>query len=190
MSVPLCWDGLRFESTSALMDIWDWCSCLSSVRLVCYSWKTSSLTTMESCSQNACTIASAQCVYCIKKVQVHFFPHCLICKHWLLFYFLMQFFTEYGPDYSLEISPSCRPDRNESQQLERVISTIKGNRHDDNQDCTTHNCNKTTTHPCCIPQHITIFTDGITLSCSKDLLRMSRALVCLFRQSLTIGWMA
>ncbi|XP_030636494.1 histone deacetylase 8 isoform X2 [Chanos chanos] len=38
-----------------------------------------------------------------------------------------EFFTEYGPDYSLEISPSCRPDRNESQQLDRVISTIKGN---------------------------------------------------------------
>ncbi|XP_026864543.1 histone deacetylase 8 isoform X2 [Electrophorus electricus] len=36
-----------------------------------------------------------------------------------------EFFTEYGPDYSLEISPSCRPDRNESQQLERVIGTIK-----------------------------------------------------------------
>ncbi|KAM9501445.1 histone deacetylase 8 isoform 2-T2 [Clarias gariepinus] len=36
-----------------------------------------------------------------------------------------EFFTEYGPDYTLEISPSCRPDRNESQQLERVISTIK-----------------------------------------------------------------
>lgn len=38
-----------------------------------------------------------------------------------------EYFTEYGPDYSLEISPSCRPDRNESQHLERVISTIKGN---------------------------------------------------------------
>ncbi|XP_023653366.2 histone deacetylase 8 isoform X1 [Paramormyrops kingsleyae] len=38
-----------------------------------------------------------------------------------------EFFTEYGPDYSLEISPSCRPDRNETQQLDRVISTIKGN---------------------------------------------------------------
>lgn len=54
-----------------------------------------------------------------------------------LFLFLKQFFTEYGPDYTLEISPSCRPDRNESQQLERVISTIKGNHCDDNQNCTT-----------------------------------------------------
>ncbi|KAG5852133.1 hypothetical protein ANANG_G00059210 [Anguilla anguilla] len=38
-----------------------------------------------------------------------------------------EFFTEYGPDYSLEISPSCRPDRNETQHLDRVIGTIKGN---------------------------------------------------------------
>ncbi|XP_055066747.1 histone deacetylase 8 isoform X1 [Misgurnus anguillicaudatus] len=38
-----------------------------------------------------------------------------------------EYFTEYGPDYSLEISPSCRPDRNENQHLERVINTIKGN---------------------------------------------------------------
>eukprot|EP00063_Salmo_salar_P088063 XP_014062898.1 PREDICTED: histone deacetylase 8 isoform X1 [Salmo salar] len=36
-----------------------------------------------------------------------------------------EFFTEYGPDYSLEISPSCRPDRNETKQLDKVISTIK-----------------------------------------------------------------
>ncbi|XP_037832516.1 histone deacetylase 8 isoform X3 [Kryptolebias marmoratus] len=38
-----------------------------------------------------------------------------------------EFFTEYGPDYSLEISPSCRPDRNNSKHLEQVVSTIKGN---------------------------------------------------------------
>ncbi|XP_051999249.1 histone deacetylase 8-like [Xyrauchen texanus] len=38
-----------------------------------------------------------------------------------------EYFTEYGPDYSLEIIPNCRPGRNESQQLERVISFIKGN---------------------------------------------------------------
>lgn len=37
-----------------------------------------------------------------------------------------QFFTEYGPDYSLEISPSCRPDRNDTKHLDQVISTIKG----------------------------------------------------------------
>ncbi|KAG8005961.1 hypothetical protein GBF38_005046, partial [Nibea albiflora] len=35
------------------------------------------------------------------------------------------FFTEYGPDYSLEISPSCRPDRNDTKHLDQVISTIK-----------------------------------------------------------------
>lgn len=56
-----------------------------------------------------------------------------------LFLSLIQYFTEYGPDYSLEISPSCRPDRNESQHLERVISTIKGNRHDNIQNITIHN---------------------------------------------------
>ncbi|KAM6909160.1 LOW QUALITY PROTEIN: histone deacetylase 8 [Xenentodon cancila] len=38
-----------------------------------------------------------------------------------------EFFTEYGPDYSLEISPSCRPDRNDSKHLDQVIHTIKGN---------------------------------------------------------------
>ncbi|KAM9827163.1 histone deacetylase 8 [Neosynchiropus ocellatus] len=38
-----------------------------------------------------------------------------------------EFFTEYGPDYSLEISPSCRPDRNDAKHLDQVISTIKGN---------------------------------------------------------------
>lgn len=39
---------------------------------------------------------------------------------------LCQFFTEYGPDYSLEISPSCRPDRNDLKHLDQVVSTIKG----------------------------------------------------------------
>ncbi|XP_061816882.1 histone deacetylase 8 [Nerophis lumbriciformis] len=38
-----------------------------------------------------------------------------------------EFFTEYVPDYSLEISPSCRPDRNDSKHLDQVIKTIKGN---------------------------------------------------------------
>uniref|UniRef100_H2M0W6 Histone deacetylase 8 n=1 Tax=Oryzias latipes TaxID=8090 RepID=H2M0W6_ORYLA len=38
-----------------------------------------------------------------------------------------EFFTEYGPDYTLEISPSCRPDRNDSRHLEQVTRTIKGN---------------------------------------------------------------
>ncbi|MGH0145429.1 UNVERIFIED_CONTAM: hypothetical protein FKN15_047991 [Acipenser sinensis] len=36
------------------------------------------------------------------------------------------YFTEFGPDYVLEITPSCRPDRNESQQIQQVISSIKG----------------------------------------------------------------
>lgn len=39
---------------------------------------------------------------------------------------MCQFFTEYGPDYSLEICPSCRPDRNDTKHLDQVISTIKG----------------------------------------------------------------
>ncbi|XP_033875633.2 histone deacetylase 8-like [Acipenser ruthenus] len=38
-----------------------------------------------------------------------------------------EYFTEFGPDYVLEITPSCRPDRNESQQIQQVISSIKGN---------------------------------------------------------------
>ncbi|XP_061664346.1 histone deacetylase 8 [Syngnathoides biaculeatus] len=38
-----------------------------------------------------------------------------------------EFFTEYGPDYSLEISPSCRPDRNDAKQLEDVVAKIKRN---------------------------------------------------------------
>lgn len=86
-----------------------------------------------------------------------------------LFLFLMQFFTEYGPDYTLEISPSCRPDRNESQQLERVINSIKGNCCDDDQNYTKHNCYGPTLHPCCTPQSSAISTDGITLVSSKEL---------------------
>uniref|UniRef100_A0A3Q2Z725 Histone deacetylase 8 n=1 Tax=Hippocampus comes TaxID=109280 RepID=A0A3Q2Z725_HIPCM len=38
-----------------------------------------------------------------------------------------EFFTEYGPDYSLEISPSCRPDRNDGKHLDQVVATIKRN---------------------------------------------------------------
>ncbi|XP_039621675.1 histone deacetylase 8 isoform X2 [Polypterus senegalus] len=38
-----------------------------------------------------------------------------------------EFFTEYGPDYVLEITPSCRPDRNEPQQIQQVINIIKRN---------------------------------------------------------------
>ncbi|XP_037118627.1 histone deacetylase 8 isoform X1 [Syngnathus acus] len=38
-----------------------------------------------------------------------------------------EFFTEYGPDYSLEISPSCRPDRNDAKHLDQVVATIKRN---------------------------------------------------------------
>ncbi|XP_031979503.1 histone deacetylase 8 isoform X1 [Corvus cornix cornix] len=38
-----------------------------------------------------------------------------------------EFFTEYGPDYVLEITPSCRPDRNEPQRIQEILSSIKGN---------------------------------------------------------------
>ncbi|XP_077445430.1 histone deacetylase 8 isoform X1 [Stigmatopora argus] len=38
-----------------------------------------------------------------------------------------EFFTEYGSDYSLEISPSCRPDRNEAKHLDRVVAVVKSN---------------------------------------------------------------
>ncbi|XP_062481788.1 histone deacetylase 8 isoform X2 [Pezoporus occidentalis] len=38
-----------------------------------------------------------------------------------------EFFTEYGPDYVLEITPSCRPDRNEPQRIQEIINSIKGN---------------------------------------------------------------
>ncbi|XP_035757651.1 histone deacetylase 8 isoform X2 [Egretta garzetta] len=35
------------------------------------------------------------------------------------------FFTEYGPDYVLEITPSCRPDRNEPQRIQEILNSIK-----------------------------------------------------------------
>ncbi|XP_066058453.1 histone deacetylase 8 isoform X1 [Chamaea fasciata] len=38
-----------------------------------------------------------------------------------------EFFTEYGPDYVLEITPSCRPDRNEPQRIQGILNSIKGN---------------------------------------------------------------
>ncbi|XP_043912967.1 histone deacetylase 8 [Protopterus annectens] len=38
-----------------------------------------------------------------------------------------EYFTDYGPDYVLEITPSCRPDRNDQQQTERILSSVKGN---------------------------------------------------------------
>ncbi|XP_053554978.1 histone deacetylase 8 isoform X1 [Bombina bombina] len=37
-----------------------------------------------------------------------------------------EFFTEYGPDYILEITPSCRPDRNEAQKVQEILGSIKG----------------------------------------------------------------
>nr|XP_009918531.1 PREDICTED: histone deacetylase 8 isoform X3 [Haliaeetus albicilla] len=37
----------------------------------------------------------------------------------------LQFFTEYGPDYVLEITPSCRPDRNEPQRIQEILNSIK-----------------------------------------------------------------
>ncbi|ETE69706.1 Histone deacetylase 8, partial [Ophiophagus hannah] len=39
---------------------------------------------------------------------------------------LGQFFTEYGPDYVLEITPSCRPDRNEPQRIQEILGCVKG----------------------------------------------------------------
>ncbi|XP_076203714.1 histone deacetylase 8 isoform X8 [Aptenodytes patagonicus] len=36
-----------------------------------------------------------------------------------------EFFTEYGPDYVLEITPSCRPDRNEPQRIQEILKSIK-----------------------------------------------------------------
>ncbi|XP_074863723.1 histone deacetylase 8 isoform X4 [Carettochelys insculpta] len=38
-----------------------------------------------------------------------------------------EFFTKYGPDYVLEITPSCRPDRNEPHKVQEILSIIKGN---------------------------------------------------------------
>ncbi|XP_058052754.1 histone deacetylase 8 isoform X2 [Ahaetulla prasina] len=36
-----------------------------------------------------------------------------------------EFFTEYGPDYVLEITPSCRPDRNEPQRIQELLGCVK-----------------------------------------------------------------
>lgn len=47
----------------------------------------------------------------------------------LAFLFSLQFFTAYGPDYVLEITPSCRPDRNEPQRIQQILNYIKGERH-------------------------------------------------------------
>uniref|UniRef100_A0A8D2LMT4 Histone deacetylase n=1 Tax=Varanus komodoensis TaxID=61221 RepID=A0A8D2LMT4_VARKO len=38
-----------------------------------------------------------------------------------------EFFTHYGPDYVLEITPSCRPDRNEPQRIQEILRHVKGN---------------------------------------------------------------
>ncbi|XP_063793090.1 histone deacetylase 8 isoform X4 [Pseudophryne corroboree] len=38
-----------------------------------------------------------------------------------------EFFTEYGPDYVLEITPSCRPDRNDPTRVQELLESIKGN---------------------------------------------------------------
>uniref|UniRef100_A0A8C3VZF3 histone deacetylase n=1 Tax=Catagonus wagneri TaxID=51154 RepID=A0A8C3VZF3_9CETA len=40
-----------------------------------------------------------------------------------------EFFTAYGPDYVLEITPSCRPDRNEPHRVQQILSYIKGEHH-------------------------------------------------------------
>ncbi|XP_016885132.2 histone deacetylase 8 isoform X3 [Homo sapiens] len=36
-----------------------------------------------------------------------------------------EFFTAYGPDYVLEITPSCRPDRNEPHRIQQILNYIK-----------------------------------------------------------------
>ncbi|EGW14036.1 40S ribosomal protein S4 [Cricetulus griseus] len=36
-----------------------------------------------------------------------------------------MFFTAYGPDYVLEITPSCRPDRNEPHRIQQILNYIK-----------------------------------------------------------------
>ncbi|XP_040323683.1 histone deacetylase 8 isoform X2 [Herpailurus yagouaroundi] len=36
-----------------------------------------------------------------------------------------KFFTAYGPDYVLEITPSCRPDRNEPHRVQQILNYIK-----------------------------------------------------------------
>uniref|UniRef100_A0A8C8YQ04 histone deacetylase n=1 Tax=Prolemur simus TaxID=1328070 RepID=A0A8C8YQ04_PROSS len=40
-----------------------------------------------------------------------------------------EFFTAYGPDYVLEITPSCRPDRNEPHRIQQILNYIKGEHH-------------------------------------------------------------
>jgi hypothetical protein len=47
----------------------------------------------------------------------------------LAFPFSLQFFTAYGPDYVLEITPSCRPDRNEPHRIQQILNYIKGEHH-------------------------------------------------------------
>ncbi|XP_054574921.1 histone deacetylase 8 [Eptesicus fuscus] len=39
-----------------------------------------------------------------------------------------EFFTAYGPDYVLEITPSCRPDRNEPHRVQQIFNYIKASR--------------------------------------------------------------
>ncbi|XP_072126653.1 histone deacetylase 8 isoform X2 [Mobula birostris] len=38
-----------------------------------------------------------------------------------------EYFTEYGPDYVLEITQSCRTDQNDPQRIEQLLNTIRGN---------------------------------------------------------------
>ncbi|XP_021106161.1 histone deacetylase 8 isoform X14 [Heterocephalus glaber] len=38
---------------------------------------------------------------------------------------ITEFFTAYGPDYVLEITPSCRPDRNEPHRIQQILNYIK-----------------------------------------------------------------
>ncbi|XP_078268450.1 histone deacetylase 8 isoform X2 [Rhinoraja longicauda] len=38
-----------------------------------------------------------------------------------------EYFTEYGPDYVLEITQSCRSDQNDLQRIEQLLNTIRGN---------------------------------------------------------------
>ncbi|CAN0224233.1 unnamed protein product [Lampetra fluviatilis] len=37
-----------------------------------------------------------------------------------------QYFTEYGPDYMLDITPSCRTDKNDQQYLDNLIARVRG----------------------------------------------------------------
>ena len=59
----------------------------------------------------------------------------LVCRFsvvefvFLAFPFSLQFFTAYGPDYVLEITPSCRPDRNEPHRVQQILNYIKGEHH-------------------------------------------------------------